>query len=209
MSFYAGGEINLTFGKYAGRYVKLPAGQLLASGPKISFLPENGRTVYAYETNDQGNVIGYYLNDKLVSWETWKIKIGKNEDLRNSNFGQRPLCGMENLVAREASRFLKKEGPSDLPAEKVAERVSPATPEVEKPSFPSIEEVIEKMGLTTLEVKELSLPLIEEVAEKTSPATSEVKKISLPPIKKRAEKAPTTTRKRRQARWCGHVFLVI
>lgn len=99
-------EIYLRFARYTGQDVSLPTGELLASGNKISFRPYGGRHVYGYETDNDGNIRKYYVDNREVSLETWKIKTAKNEDLRNSNFGTKPLYGMKNLTPPRDSRFL-------------------------------------------------------------------------------------------------------
>jgi hypothetical protein len=130
-SFCTPKEVDLTFTKYAGHEVALPAGQLLVSGPKISFLPRGGQTVYAYEIGDGGNIVDYYLNGKQVLREIWEIEMSKEKGLRNSNFGQKPLQGMQNLTTRVASRFLEVKAPL-LPLE------------VKKPSVPPTKKIAKR-----------------------------------------------------------------
>ncbi|MDR1528422.1 MAG: hypothetical protein LBS22_02435 [Puniceicoccales bacterium] len=189
--FHVPEEINLIFEKYVGEYVILPAGELLASGPRRSFLPKGGQTVYAYEIDDRGNVTGYYLNGQRVSFGTWRIVIAKEEGLRNSNFGQKPLRGMQNLTTRVASRFLEVEKPSALvevkepssilgveepPVPLETEKLS-ALVEVKKPSSilgveePPVPPETEKLS-ALVEVKEPSSIL--GVAEPPVPPTKKV-----------------------------------
>jgi hypothetical protein len=102
----------------------LPAGELLASGQKVSFFPADGEVVLGYEIDDEGTITERYLNGQQVSVETWQTEIAKHEGLRNSNLGEKPLYGMKNLVSREASRFLEPPTPAD---EKIAKEESTTT----------------------------------------------------------------------------------
>ncbi|MDR1173813.1 MAG: hypothetical protein LBK24_03405 [Puniceicoccales bacterium] len=117
MKIWSKGEIGLTFFKYEdnGGGITLPAGRLLISGPKFSFFSKENRKIYGYELDAKGNVAGYYVNGKRVSWKAWKVEMAKYEDLKNSNFGQKSFYGMKSLVSREASRFLKGEDLSHQP----------------------------------------------------------------------------------------------
>ncbi|MDR0693502.1 MAG: hypothetical protein LBF49_02955 [Puniceicoccales bacterium] len=113
MSFGIGREIYLNIGnRITLGEVTLSPGQFFVSGPKTSFQPRGKQTVFGYETDDDGNIAWYYLNGEQVSFETWQIEIAKDKDLRNSNFGEKPPCGMKSLVSREASRFLEPPTPT-------------------------------------------------------------------------------------------------
>ncbi|MDR0693498.1 MAG: hypothetical protein LBF49_02935 [Puniceicoccales bacterium] len=65
MSFCAGKEINFNVGAsmHLGE-IMLPGGQLLVSGPKISFRPKDGQTVFGYEIDGKGNTIERYINGR-------------------------------------------------------------------------------------------------------------------------------------------------
>ncbi|MDR0742089.1 MAG: hypothetical protein LBE98_01340 [Puniceicoccales bacterium] len=82
------------------------------------------------------NIIGYYLNGKQVPVKIWEIEMAKDESLRNSNFGQKPLHGMRNLTTREASRFLEMKRPSTLP-------------EVAEPSAPPVGKMAKGISIPT------------------------------------------------------------
>ncbi|MDR0693501.1 MAG: hypothetical protein LBF49_02950 [Puniceicoccales bacterium] len=140
MSFGARREINFNAEKRIDLgEVILPGGEFLASGEKVSFRPRDEQTVFGYETNGNGNIVKHFINGKQVSLKTWNVEITKNEGLRNSNFGKKPLCGVKSLVSREASRFLEPptprevielpipqgiKGPSTPPAEKMAKKMA-------------------------------------------------------------------------------------
>ncbi|MDR1457297.1 MAG: hypothetical protein LBI47_00355 [Puniceicoccales bacterium] len=125
MSFCATGELNFNAKKSLSLGdIMLPGGELLISGPKVSFRPGYGQTTYGYEIDDGGTITERYLNGKQVSVKTWQIEIAKDEGLRNSNFGIKPLCGTTSLLDRKFSRFLWEEKPSTSPAKKMPKEAS-------------------------------------------------------------------------------------
>ncbi|MDR1890751.1 MAG: hypothetical protein LBQ23_01015, partial [Puniceicoccales bacterium] len=125
MSFSTTGEINMSFQGYCNGPIELPAGRLLVSGRKTSFLPNGSQTVYGYETDNEDKIIGHYINGEQVTWEGFRIKIRENKEIAGSNFGQKPLCDMTSILAREASRFLTLEEASSTTTEKKEEIADP------------------------------------------------------------------------------------
>jgi hypothetical protein len=112
MSFCVTGELNFSTKKNLSLGdIMLPGGELLISRPKVSFGPGDGQTTYGYEIDDEGTITERYLNGKQVSVKTWQIEIAKDEGLRNSNYGIKPLCGTTSLLDRKVSRLLWEEKP--------------------------------------------------------------------------------------------------
>ncbi|MDR0742087.1 MAG: hypothetical protein LBE98_01330 [Puniceicoccales bacterium] len=107
MSFWTEGELNFDAKRRMNvGGVTLPGGQLLISGPKISFIPKGEGTVYAYVTDSKGNIVKHYVNGQQVPLEIWQVEMAENEGLRDSDFGQKPFYGIRSLLDRKASRFL-------------------------------------------------------------------------------------------------------
>ncbi|MDR1890877.1 MAG: hypothetical protein LBQ23_01675, partial [Puniceicoccales bacterium] len=84
--------------------IKLPAGRLLISGSKTSFSPQGKEMVYAYEANERGRILRYYINNKPVSESFFDLRV--TENLPGSNFGKDSLYGVKSLLDRKSSRFL-------------------------------------------------------------------------------------------------------